>query len=214
MIRYAIFDLDGTLLDSMWIWENIDLELLMKYGKIPSPALREKIRTMSVKDACEFFKDELSLSASVEEMIGIIGKIAEEKYEKEVRPKKYVPEMLRNFSENGVRMCVATASLRKNALTVLRKFDLLRYFDFILAADDVKTSKDDPEIFNLCAEKLGVSPGRIVVFEDSFQAAQTAKKAGFPVCGVYDRFSREETENLKSFCDFYIENMGQWEEFL
>lgn len=213
-MKYAIFDLDGTLLDSMWVWENIDIEFLAKYNLAPSPQMREKVKVLSVRQATELFIEEFGLPQSAEFLMLEISGLGEEKYRKEVQLKPFVLEALIRLKEQEVRMCIATASSKNNVLAALKRLDLLKFFEFIITADDVKTGKDDPEIYNLCAGKFGAPASEIVVFEDSLHAIQTAKKAGFKVVGVYDKSSEQNIDIIKEISDFYLESMKDLEELI
>lgn len=207
MMKYIIFDLDGTLIDSMGIWENIAIEFLQIHNKKANTSLSAKLATLSIRQAAQLLKKEYDLTQSGEDIIAEIAELVEEKYKNEVQLKPFVLETLNNFKEQKVRMCIATASAAKSVNAVLTRFNLGAYFDFILTADDVETSKDDAEIFNLCAKKFGAPISEIVVIEDAFHAIQTAKKAGFKVIGVYDSSSADDKQKIKAICDIYIENM-------
>jgi len=210
-MKYAIFDLDGTLIDSMWVWENIDSEFLKIHGEVAPEGIRERLRTLSVRQSSELLKSELNLSQSVEDIMAEIAMLGEDKYKNDVQLKPFVLETLNNFKKNNVKMCIATASVRKNVISVMTRLNLLDYFDFIITCDDIKTGKENPEIYNLCLEKFGANINDIVIFEDSYHAIKTAKKAGFKVIGVYDKSSENDILKIKEICYIYIENLGELE---
>ncbi len=212
MIKYAIFDLDGTLFDSMWIWENIDVEFLAKFGYTPTKELREKIKTLSIRQSSEFLKTSFNLPQSVEEIITEIGDIAKDKYKNEVQFKPFALEYLKKLKANGAKLCIVTASMRENVLSSLTRFGAIDIFDFIITGDDMKTGKDTPEIFLKCAKRFQALPRDIVVFEDALYAITTAKNAGFKVIGVYDNTAKEDTIKIKNICDQYIKNFSEMED--
>lgn len=213
-MKYAIFDLDGTLLDSMWIWESLDLELLARYNAVPTPEMRERIKTLSVRQACDLFIREYALDASPDDMILEVGCIGEARYIHDVTAKPTVPETLEWLKNRHVRMCIATASVRRNVMAVLERLRMLDYFEFIITADDLNSGKDSPEIYLRCAERFGADPSGIWVFEDALHAAKTAKGAGFYVAGVYDASSAADSQAIKEISDIYLIQLGDLEGLL
>ncbi len=209
MMKYAIFDLDGTLLDSSWVWENIDIDYLARYDKVPTPEIRERIKLLSVRQSAEFIKTEFMLASTTDEIIEEVAQMGEGKYEFEVMLKPGVMEYLQYLKNSGIKMCIATASNRKNAILALTRLGVYDFFEFMIATEDVKTGKDSPEIFLMCAERLGGEPKDTVVFEDSLHAMETAKSAGFKVAGIYDEHSENEWNEIKKICDYCIENFNE-----
>lgn len=210
-MKYAIFDLDGTLLDSMWVWDDIDRLFLENHGIIADDDISEKVKTLSLRQSAELLKSTFNMTASVEEIINEIAAMGEDKYKNDVELKPFVMQTLEKFKNQNVRMCIATASVRKNVDMVLNRLNILDYFDFVITSEDVTTGKSDPEIYHLCAKNFGAAPSDIIVFEDAFHAAQTAKSAGFNVVGVYDKSSQYDAAKLKDICDFYINSFEELE---
>jgi HAD superfamily hydrolase (TIGR01549 family) len=208
-MKYAIFDLDGTLLDSMWVWENIDLELLKYYGKTLSTELRERVKVLSVRQSCKLFKEVFSIKDSVEDILALASRIGAENYINFVEAKPFVFDALALLKRKNVRMCIATASMRENVIPAMTRLDLLKYFEFIITADDVSTGKDNPEIFNICADRFGAQAKDVFVFEDSLHALITAKNAGFKTIGVYDQTSESMKEKMMEISDHYLNDMSE-----
>lgn len=213
-MKYTIFDLDGTLLDSMGIWENIDVEFLSKYGFKPTDEIRNKLKVLSVRQSSEFFKMEFKLQQSVDEIMSEIAELCVDKYKFEVELKHFVYECLQELKQNNVKMCIASASARRNIISAMTRLKIIDFFDFIIAADDILTGKDNPEIFLTCAERFGAKPEEITVFEDALHAIKTAKKAGFKVIGVYDESAKDDIDEIKKICDKYIYDWNEVGELL
>jgi len=208
-MKYAIFDLDGTLLDSMWVWENIDLAFYKKYGLSPAPGFRDRVRSLSVRKAAELLNATFCLGKSSGDIIIEISELGKDDYQNKVEAKPLVRETLERLRGEGVRMCVATASVRANAEAALSRLSLLHYFEFLITGDEVGSGKDNPEIYLKCAERLGARPGEVTVFEDALHAAATAKRAGFRVVGVYDRSADADAPEMRKICDRYIMDFGE-----
>ena len=208
-MRYAIFDLDGTLLDSMGIWESLDAKFLKRYGQAPTPEMHRRIKTLTVREAAQLFKIKYDLLPTVDEISSEINQLCTEEYLNHVQLKPRAREFLEYLHNKAVKMCIATAGPRTNTEQVLLRMGIIEYFDFILTGDDMKTGKDDPEIFLRCAAGFGAPPGEITVFEDALHAVKSAKKAGFRVIGVYDPSSDQDWDEIVGICDGYIKDFRE-----
>lgn len=193
----------------MAIWDNLDLKFLKKYGQTPSQQLRHKIKTLSVRQSAQLFKETFNLKPSVEQIIAEISQLAMAEYEENPQLKPFALELLTYLHDKGTKMCIATAAARSNVETALKKLDVIKYFQFIMAAEDTATGKESPQIFLECCKKMGAEPREVTVFEDSLYAIKTAKKAGFFVIGVYDSASLDDTAEIQSICDLYINDFGE-----
>ncbi len=208
-MKYAIFDMDGTLLDSMWIWDTVDEELLKSYGHKDTAGVREQTKTLSTKASVKLLKSLYDLAMSEEEMLMYIADFCRGKYAHEVVLKPYVAEYLEKLKQAGTRMCIATASVRESVLSAFTRLGILDYFEFLMTADDVKTGKENPEIFLLCAERFGAEPNDVVVFDDALHALKTAKSAGFKIVGVHDASSGDSAEEIRQLSDIYMHDFSE-----
>ena len=210
-IKGAVFDFDGTLFDSMWVWENIDVTFLARYNQVPDQEIRESLKELSVLMSARLFKEKFGLTRSVEEIILEFGEIAGERHQNDILPKPYVIDFLEILKANHIPMCIATASIKNNVTAALKRTDMLSYFDFIISGDEMKSGKDNPEIYLICAEKMNQNPRDVFVFEDALHAIKTAKTAGFVTVGVYDQFAEDQTDAIKKECHYYLKDFSETE---
>ena len=213
MKRYAIFDLDGTLLDSMKIWDNIGDEFLKSHGITPPQDLAEILKTMSLKQSAEYFKRAFSLPVSEDEIIDIINNLAQKKYRDGVLLKPYAFEYLQRLKSLNVRMCIVTATDYTIAVEVLTRLGVADCFEFIITCATAGCGKDNPQIYHLAAERFGCNPHEVVVFEDALHCVKTAKNAGFYVVGVEDISARQDKREIQKISDCYINSFAEMEDF-
>ncbi len=204
-LQGAIFDFDGTLFDSMYLWDNIAKDSLIALGIEPPIDYRSKVRNLSVPQAAAYTIERFNLHMSVDHFVSMINKMIEHYYFDEVLPKKGIPELLQNLNENGVKICIATATDRHLIEGALKRCGLRHFFDEIFTCTMVGASKDNPKIFETALEFMGIEQNKALVFEDSLYALKTAKSAEFKTVGIYDKAEKNQQE-LKSTADFYFES--------
>jgi len=203
-IDAVIFDLDGTVVDSMWMWEAIDIEYLDRFGIGLPPDLQKKISGMSFSETAVYFKETFGIPDSLEKIKTDWNEMAMEKYCHEVPLKPGVLEFLKDLKKRGLKTGIATSNSKELALAVLDALGLAPYFDEVHMSCEVKTGKPAPDIYLLVAQYLGVKPERCLVFEDIPEGIQAGKTAGMRVCGVEDDFSADYREEKKQMADYYI----------
>ena len=203
MIKGAIFDLDGTLLDSMFIWDTIGEEYLRSLGKEPHEDLKETFMTLTLEEAAVYYREHYGVTLSVKEIVDGVNSMVEQTYRTKVTLKPGIPEYLAWLKENGVRMCVATVTDRYLVEETLERLGVRHYFSEIFTCAEVGFGKDKPVIYQKALEHLGTEKSDTYVFEDLPFALNTAKTDGFPTVGVYDRHEAHQDE-LKELADYYI----------
>lgn len=203
MIKGAIFDLDGTLLDSMFIWDNLGEAYLRSIGYEPKEDLRETFKTFSLYQAACYYQDEYGVTLSTGEIIAGVNKMIARFYTDEVQLKPGAADFLCRLQESGVRMCIATATDRHLVEAALKRCGVDKYFSDIFTCSAVGCSKEEPLIYREALKHLGTNKADTVVFEDSCFALKTAKADGFITIAVYDSHEDNQQE-IVSLADLYL----------
>ncbi|MEM1485788.1 HAD family phosphatase [Oscillospiraceae bacterium PP1C4] len=211
MIKGAIFDLDGTLLDSMHVWDNIGEEYLAAKGVTPPPDLRFRLKTMSLLQTAKYVRGELGVTDSCEEIMGEINRMVEDKYLYEVPLKPYAAEFLQELKDAGVRICIASACDPYLGKAALQRLSILSYFSDIITCAEVGSGKDEPEIFEHALARLGTEKSQTVVFEDALHAIETAVKAGFRVVAINDPSTADESDKIQMLAEQSIHSFKECE---
>lgn len=207
MLKGAIFDFDGTLVDSMFIWDTIGEDYLRTLGKEPHEDLKETFMTLTLEKAAEFYRENYRVTLSVKEIVDGVNTMVEGIYRTKVTLKHGVADYLRWLKENGAQMCVATVTDRYLVEETLKRLGVRHYFSEIFTCAEVGYGKDKPIIYRDALEHLGTPKEESCVFEDSLFALKTAKADGFTTIGVYDRHENRQDE-LKNLADYYIRDFA------
>lgn len=208
-MKAAIFDLDGTLIDSMWAWENLAGDYLVSIGVEPPDNLKELIKELSLLESCYYMKENFLIQKSAEELNEDMENILEDYYANKFELKPYAIETLESLKKRNVRMCLATATDEKLVLKTFERIKIGHYFEFIQTCNGVNIEKNDPRFFELAIERLNCKPEDIWVFEDALHCIISAKKCGLNVVGVSDESDKEDTEEKRKHADIYVENLNE-----
>jgi HAD superfamily hydrolase (TIGR01509 family) len=200
-IKAYIFDLDGTLLDSTGVWEQIDIDFLTRRGIPVPPDYAPTVAPMSFREAAEYTIERFRLSDAADALCREWFDMALYAYGHTIKLKPNAREYLAELKKRGKKLAVATSSTSQLYEAALKNLDILNFFDAICSADEVKHGKSKPDIFLLASKKLGVPPSCCAVFEDVLQAVQSAKNAGMTVYGIYDEASKADWERIKTTAD-------------
>ena len=204
MIRGAVFDLDGTLLDSNPYWAKAPVVYLASLGKDADPDLARTIFSMTVPEATAFMIREYDLAVSPEEISAGIAGIMENYYRCEIPMKDCVPALLGVFRERGIPCAIASVTDRPLLEAALRRFGILSCFDAIVTTAEVGVGKHAPDVYLRAAACLGSTVSETLVFEDALHALKTAKRAGFRTVGVCDSAMEGQAEEVRRFSDCYL----------
>ncbi|HEY8892667.1 MAG TPA: HAD family phosphatase [Clostridium sp.] len=203
-IKAVIFDLDGTLIDSMWVWNKIDEDYFKNRNMDLPIGLKNQIEHLSFDETASYFKKTFSLLDTVEEIKKEWNDIAYVEYLNNVKLKPGVVKFLSLLKTLNIKIGLATSNTHSLIDAVLHANGIYHYFDCITLTDEVSRGKNFPDVYLLAAKKLGIKPEECIVFEDILPAVKGAKAAGMKVVGVYDDFSKEQKEDIINQADHYI----------
>lgn len=199
----AIFDLDGTLIDSNSVWEKLDRIILERCGLTCGNEFISSLAAMTYEEAAAALHQK-GLDISVSELTKELNELAEYEYSNNMSLKDGVKEYFDHLKEKNIKIALATASPRLLYEPALKHCGIYDFFSAFVTTDEVGRSKDFPDVYLKAAEKLGVPPDKCVVFEDVLKGISSASKAGMKAVGVYDKYSASDWENIKKIADKYI----------
>jgi len=205
-VKAVIFDLDGTLVDSMGIWRDIDIEYLGRFGITMPDDLQEQISGISVIETAAYFKNTFNINDSIETIISDWDILAYDKYHSEIELKEGVTEFLEYLRCQGITCGIATSNSRQLTHAVLKGRNISEYFETIVTGEDISNGKPKPDIYYEAAGRLRVMPEFCLAFEDIPHGILAAVNAGMKVCAVEDEFSSGELSIKKQLANYYIKN--------
>ena len=200
----VIFDMDGTLVDSMWVWEEIDQDFFRNRGMEFPEDLHKEIEGMSFTETAEYFVRTYQMAETVEEVKEIWNRMAIEKYRSKTPLKPGALEFLDILKRNGIRTGIATSNSNLLVDVFLKARKLERMIDAVTTSCDVKRGKPAPDVYLTTARKLEADPAGCLVFEDLPMGILAGKNAGMVTCAVEDPYSAELREEKKRLADYYI----------
>jgi len=202
----VIFDVDGSLVDSMWMWKKIDRDYLAKFD-VPLPSnLQQEIEGMSFYQTACYFKEHFPIHQSLEEMMNTWNEMAFDKYKDEVMLKPGVLRLLEFCKENGIKMGIATSNSRELMNVIAKTHGISEYISCIKTGSDITNGKPAPDIYLAVAEELQVEPSKCLVFEDIPAGIKAGKAAGMEVCAVKDAYSMDSDREKHLLSDYYLDD--------
>ncbi len=208
-IKGAIFDLDGTILDSMHIWSEIGLLFLKNKGIVPPPGIEDEFVKMSMVQAAEYYIKNIDPTATVMEIVNEVNTLVQGFYFNDVVKKDGIKEFLEFLKNRDVKMCIATATDKHLVEKALERNGIREYFSEIFTCSSVGAGKDTPIIYNVALEYLGTPKENTFIFEDALYAIETANKAGYNILGIKDISEKADPEKVKELCDYYINDYSE-----
>ena len=204
-MKYIIFDLDGTLIDSMPVWRGTGSGFLMNHNFPVPENLMEVVKTQTIWQTAEWFRTELGVPMEAEDIVNEIVESVVEAYRHTIPLKDGAMEYLEKMKNEGVEMCILTASEADYILPALDRLDIRKYFSHVLTCTELGEYKNDGKAYLKTMELMGGTLDNTVVFEDAYYAVKGAKSVGFPVYAVLDEVVREDDiDKIKETADYYF----------
>ena len=203
MLKGAIFDFDGTIVDSMYIWDNISMDYLRSLGIEPRENLNEVFANFSLEQAAKYYQDNYKVTLSVNEIISGVNEMIKEFYRTKVTLKKGIENYLSYLGGRETKICIATLTDREIVIETLERLGVMKYFSEVFDCNEYPNGKNTPELYNTALNQLGTQKDETYVFEDALYALKTAKKDGFSTVAVFDKYEPLQKE-LESISDIYI----------
>lgn len=205
-MKAVLFDLDGTLVDSMTMWGDIDVEYLKKFHLPVPEGLQQAIEGLSMYQTAVYFKETFAIKDSLERIMDDWNRMAYEKYTTEIPLKDGVRKFLEMLKQRGIPCGIATSNSRILTEAILKSHQVEDYFSVMVTGDEIVNGKPDPEVYLEAAKKLGTAPEDCLVFEDIPFGIMAGKRAGMTVCAVEDAYSMKDREEKLRLADFYIKS--------
>ncbi len=209
-MKGILFDLDGTLLDSMGVWVRLADDYLLSLGIDPPGDLRQYIKTMTLKEALGYFQERFGITDDVDKMLADTHAILATYYHTSVTVKPAAKEVLQALQANGNRMAVATATVDALSVPAIEHQGLQSYFEFVQTPANSGFTKNEVAFWEEAARRLGMPPEEIVVFEDALHGMETAKAAGMRVIAIADETALRDRDRIRALADVYMEGFSEF----
>lgn len=203
-IKAVLFDLDGSLVDSMWLWRDIDIEYLARFGVELPEDLQSCIEGMSFSETAAYIKERFQIPVSVEDMKRDWNTMALDKYSHEVPLKGGAEQFLNYCKERNIKLGIATSNSVELVTAVLNALKIKDYFTAVVTGCEVAKGKPAPDVYLEAAKRCDTMPEHCLVFEDIVAGITAGKAAGMRVCAVDDIYSRHQLEQKKQLADYFI----------
>lgn len=204
--KAIIFDLDGTLIDSMNVWSDIDKEFFKMHDLPFEKDYQKEIGHKGLKEIAAYTKTRYNLKESEDEIISIWLDMAKEAYAYKIPLKEGVKSFLEYLQSKNIKMGIATSNSLELTELVLKHHDIYKYFSKVVTVNELKTNKGSPDIYLHISDSFGLVPSECIVFEDLLTGIKTAKKAGYKVVGVKEISSLDKEKEIREIADLYISN--------
>ena len=208
-IKGVIFDLDGTLLDSMFIWEDVDRRFLCQHGYKATEEISRALFTLNLEEGILYMKEVFHIEDTPAKMMHDLLKMVEDFYTSEVHLKPYAKEFLEDLKARHIPMCIATSNQKGLVLRALEYLGIEDDFVTVLTCDEAGANKDKPDIYDQCCRYMNTKREETYVFEDALHAIETVSSFGFPCVAIYDEYSKKDKDKIKTYTNLYFKDFQE-----
>ena len=208
-MKTYLFDFDGTLVDSMPAYVGVMMRILDENNIAHDKSIVKIITPLGFVGTAKYYREVMGVKMPEDELIATMHRYAYDEYAYNIPAKSNVIDVLKKLKENGAALNVLTASPHATLDPCLKRLGIFDLFCNVWSCEDFGTTKSDPEIYRMAAEKMGATVDKVLFLDDNYNADKTAKSAGMKVCGVYDDSSAEYTDEIKEVSDFYINDFSE-----
>ena len=206
----AIFDVDGTILDSMEMWRTTGSRFLRKCGVTPPPDIDRLMFQITLEEGASLFGEKFGIEGTPEEIKARVLQMVRDDYRYRLSCKPGVVDVIRELYSAGIPLCVATSHRPGADTSAFERLGLLPFFREIFTCGELGVSKRSPDIYLQAAERLGTPPEKTLVFEDVLHAVRSAASVGFPVVAIYDKNAEPEKETIRTIASLYLDSFADW----
>ncbi|MDO5725729.1 MAG: HAD family phosphatase [Tissierellia bacterium] len=203
-MKLAIFDMDGTIIDSIPFWNNIVVDYLKRFDKVPNRELKERLRDLTLKDGIIYMIDYYKLNTTVEQVLYELNLMLDKMYREGFELKEGTKELFEELKNRNIKLCLATATATVHVDTMLDRFGFRETFDKVLTSDNQDLHKNDPKYFKNLLEEFNISPEDAVLFEDSSYSMKTAKECGLKVVALTKDTDRRTLDEVEKYADLKV----------
>ena len=213
-MKAAIFDVDGTLVDSIEFWTNLGKNYLISLGITPREDLNKALETLTVEEGISYMQERYKIPRTLGEIKNEMDELLYSYYKKQVKLKPFVIELLEVLRQKDIKLGIASVIDEKLISSVLNRYGIYDYFEFVQTCENTGLSKDDKDFYKLLSKRLDLKAEEIFLFEDSLYCMKAAKKADLNIVAVEDDYSKKDLENIMEVADIYIKDFGKFISFI
>lgn len=213
-MKAAIFDIDGTLIDSIDFWRNLGKNYLISQGISPRDDLNQAMETLTVTEGISYMKEEYKIGKTSLQIKDELDELLFSYYKNDAKLKPYVIEVIKTLKSKNIRLAIASVIDEKLIFSVLDRYGIYDYFEFVQTSENTNLSKDNGEFFKLLPKRLNIKPDQIFLFEDSLHCMEAAKMAGLNVVAIEDNYAKKDLEKIIEFADIYLKDFRKFIKFI